>query len=296
MFILNFILFNCFIIFLLIIDYLIVSKNNSIKASLILTIGWIILGLAFSLYIYKIKNFELMIEYLGAYFIEKSLSIDNIFVFFLIFSKFNIKPKYQHKILFIGIWSALILRFLMIFVVGNLIESFHFMIILFGILLIYTGIQSLIENQKNSKPFYNKIMEKLDIEFYKNHKGNFFIRDNKKLKPTILVIALITIETSDIIFAFDSIPAVFSVTSDLMIAYTSNAFAIIGLRSLYGFLAPVIQKIEYIKYGISLILCFIGFKMTFSNFISISAITSSLIIITILILSFIFSMYKRKIS
>ena len=242
--------FNCLILFLVLIDFLIVSKNPTSKTYLKLSIFWIILGLLFSVYIYfSTQNSELFYQYLSSYFIEKSLCLDNIFVFLLIFSKFNIEFKYQHKVLFIGIWSALLFRYLMIFTLGELLYSFHFLIPLFGIFLLYTGVHSFKKENMSSndlEKFFYKFRNHVEL----NHRGNFFVKNNGEWKATILVLVLILIESSDIVFAFDSIPAIFSVTSDKYIIYTSNALAIIGLRSLYGVFSEIIQKIYYLKHAI----------------------------------------------
>ena len=291
----SFLSFNCFILFFVIIDFWIVSKNQSSKTYTVLTIFWIIVGLLFSLYVYYYnKSWELFYEYLSAYFIEKSLSLDNIFVFLLIFSKFNVEFKYQHKFLFLGIWGALFFRYIMIFVLGELIDKFHFLIPLFGLFLLYTGITALKKKDDstvNIERFFKKFSDHVEL----NHEGHFFVKQhNGTWKMTILILVLILVETSDVVFAFDSIPAIFSVTSNKDIIYASNAFAIIGLRSLYGVFSEIINRLYYLKHAVSTILCAIGIKMIFADVVHIGPLESLLFIILVLICSYFASIKKGK--
>ena len=288
----SFLSFNCFILFFVIIDFWIVSRNQSAKTYTMLTIFWIIVGLLFSVYVYCYsRDLELFYEYLSAYFIEKSLSLDNIFVFLLIFSKFNIDFKYQHKVLFLGIWGALFFRYLMIFVLGELIDKFHFLIPLFGLFLLYTGVTSL--KKKNETAIDMKFFKKFSDHVELNHGGHFFVKQGDgSWKMTILILVLIIVETSDIVFAFDSIPAIFSVTSHKDIIYTSNAFAIIGLRSLYGIFSEIINRLYYLKHAVSIILCAIGVKMILADVIHIGSLESLIFIILVLIGSYFASVKK----
>ena len=260
-----------------------------------LTIFWIIVGLLFSVYVYYYsRSLELFYEYLSAYFIEKSLSLDNIFVFLLIFSKFNVDFKYQHKVLFLGIWGALFFRYLMIFVLGELIDKFHFLIPLFGFFLLYTGVSSLKkkDNTVVDMKFFRKFSDHVEL----NHKGHFFVKQNDgSWKMTILILVLVLVETSDVVFAFDSIPAIFSVTSHKDIIYTSNAFAIIGLRSLYGVFSEIINKLYYLKHAVSIILCAIGVKMILADVIHVGAPESLVFIILVLVGSYFASVKKGKV-
>lgn len=291
----SFLSFNCFILFFVILDFWIVSKNQSTKTYAVLTIFWIIVGLLFSAYVYYYsQSLELFYEYLSAYFIEKSLSLDNIFVFLLIFSKFNVEFKYQHKVLFLGIWGALFFRYIMIFILGELIDKFHFLIPLFGIFLLYTGITALKKKNDsavNVEEFFKKFSDHVEL----NHEGHFFVKHyNGTWKMTILILVLILVEISDVIFAFDSIPAIFSVTSNKDIIYTSNAFAIIGLRSLYGVFSEIINRLYYLKHAVSIILCAIGIKMILADIIHIGSLESLLFIILVLICSYFASIKKGK--
>ena len=291
----SFLSFNSFILFFVVIDFWIVSRNQSVKTYTFLTIFWIIVGLLFSAYVYYYsRSSDLFFEYLSAYFIEKSLSLDNIFVFLLIFSKFKVDFKYQHKILFFGIWGALIFRYVMIFVLGELMDKFHFLIPLFGFFLLYTGVTSLkkeTDSTINAEKFFKKFSDHVELK----HNGYFFVKQrNGNWKMTILVLVLILIETSDIVFAFDSIPAIFSVTSNKDIIYTSNAFAIIGLRSLYGVFSEIIGKLYYLKHAVSIILCAIGVKMILADVIHIGSLESLFFIILVLVGSYFASVKRGK--
>ncbi len=290
----SFLSFNCFILFFVVIDFWIVSKNQSAKTYTMLTIFWIVVGILFSAYVYHYsRNLELFYEYLSAYFIEKSLSLDNIFVFLLIFSKFSIDFKYQHKVLFLGIWGALFFRYIMIFVLGELIDKFHFLIPVFGLFLLYTGIMAL-KNKNDSAvniEFFRKFSDHVELD----HKGHFFIKQNDgSWKMTILVLVLILVEISDIVFAFDSIPAIFSVTSHKDIIYTSNAFAIIGLRSLYGIFSEIINRLYYLKHAVSVILCAIGIKMILADIIHVGSLESLVFIVLVLLGSYVASVIKKE--
>lgn len=287
-----FTIFNVVLLSLVVVDFALLYKKASLKRAMFLTFLWIFLGLLFSLYVYWSLGEKSFYEYLTAYFIEKSLSVDNIFVFFIIFSRFGIKPEYQHKLLFIGIWSALILRVVMIFTIGALLSSFEFLIYVFGIFILYAGIDSFKnhddKNNFDPKKIVSKIKKYIDI-YEGNHNGCFFVKQNGKWKITILVIVICCIEFCDIVFAFDSIPALFSITDDNFIIYTSNAFAIIGLRSLYIAFASVIEKFYYIRHGVGVILCFIGMKMLLSNFFHLKSEYSLIFIVCVLIFSFVAS-------
>lgn len=292
----SFLSFNCFILFFVIIDFLIVSKNQSAKTYTVLTIFWIIVGLLFSIYVYYYnQDLELFYEYLSAYFIEKSLSLDNIFVFLLIFSKFNVDFKYQHKVLFLGIWGALLFRYIMIFVLGELIDKFHFLIPIFGFILLYTGVTAL-KKKDDSKINIEKFFKKFSDHVELNHKGHFFVKQNNgNWKMTILVLVVILVEASDVVFAFDSIPAIFSVTSNKDIIYASNAFAIIGLRSLYGVFSEIINRLYYLKHAVSIILCAIGAKMILADIIHVGSLESLIFIVLVLVGSYFASVKKGKI-
>jgi len=245
-----------------------------IKEALIWSAVWISLALAFNVgvYFFYEYNFHLgkekAMEFFTGYIIEKSLSIDNLFVFIMLFSFFNVNPKYQHKILFWGILGALIMRAIFIFAGVALINRFHWIIYVFGAFLIFTGIRMFVHKEEKIEPDKNPLV-KLFKRFFpvtpEMHEDKFFIRKNHKLYATPLFIVLIVIEFTDLIFAVDSIPAILAISHDSFIIFTSNVFAILGLRALYFALAGITDYFYYLKYGLSFILVFVGVKMSISS-------------------------------
>lgn len=283
-----FIIFNIVILSFVIFDFALLSKNDSMKRALSLSFLWVFLGISFSFVIYILFGLDRSYEYLAAYFVEKSLSIDNIFVFLVIFDSLGIEKRYQRKLLFLGIWSALILRIIMIFAISSVLSSFHFAIYIFGAMVFYMGIVTLFKHdgQNIGSVFLSKIKKYVHV-YEGNHNGRFFVTENGVRKITILVLGILCIEVCDIIFAFDSIPAIFSITNDKTIIYTSNAFAIIGLRSLYITFKGIADKFFYVKYAVGVLLCIIGVKMIISDYIHIKPSTSLIIISTVLLFAFI---------
>jgi tellurite resistance protein TerC len=231
---------------------------------------------------------EKAMEFLTAYVIEKSLSVDNLFVFIMIFSFFNIKPQFHHKILFWGILGALVLRIIFIFAGIQLIQNFHWIIYIFGAFLIYTGVKIPFEKDKKIEPDKNPL-----VRLFKRfmpvtndfHGDKFFVKINAKTFATPLFITLIIIEFSDLIFAVDSIPAVLAISGDTFIVYTSNVFAILGLRALYFALAGIVKYFRFLKFGLAAILIFVGAKMCISGFYKFPVVWSLLIIIGFLVLA-----------
>ena len=256
------------------------------------------LALVFGGAIWWVHGSTQALEYITGYLIEYSLSIDNMFVFIMIFAFFAVPKDYQPKVLLWGILGAVIMRFIFIFVGIQLITKFSFMIYLFGAFLIYTAIKMLVhkeeENKDLSKMPLLKLAKKL-IPFKDTYNSdNFFTKENGKLFATPLLACVFVIEGSDLIFALDSIPAVLSITQDTFIVYTSNIFAIIGLRSLYFLLAGRASKFEYLKYGIALVLAFVGLKMLLASVLHIPIWLSLLVIATILTGTIIISLYLQK--
>lgn len=243
----------------------------SVSEALKMTAVWIGVSLVFCAGIYMFYPggidvaHEKAMEFLAGYLIEKSLSMDNLFVFLMLFSFFGIERKYQHEVLFWGIFGALVLRSIFIFAGTAMIQQFEWILGLFGIFLIYTGIKMFGHKDDESVDPSNNIFVKLFKKFFpvtdKMHEGDFFVRENGKRLATPLFIALLVIETTDVAFAVDSIPAVFSVSRDPFIVLTSNIFAILGLRALYFALAAVAKYFTYLKYGLGIILSFVGVKM-----------------------------------
>lgn len=264
--------FNIFIVAMLIIDLVVFHQKEheeSIKEALIWTGVWITMAVLFGVGVYYFMGTQQALDYYTGYLIEKSLSVDNIFVFLLVFSYFKVPNKYQHKVLFWGIFGALVMRFLFIFTGVALLQRFHWIIYIFGGFLIYTGIKLAFEKDKEVHPNKNPvlILVRKIMPTVKNYYGsNFFVRKMGKLVATPLFVVLVVIETTDIVFALDSIPAILSITRDEFIVYSSNAFAILGLRALYFALSGIMQLFHYLHYGLSLILVFVGVKMLISDF------------------------------
>lgn len=268
-------------------------RDHEIKTmeAIIWTSIWISLALIFNLAIWLWQGHEMALQFLTGYLIEKSLSIDNIFVFSIIFAYFHVPKKYMHRVLFWGILSALVMRGLMIALGIVLFAKFIWMTYIFGIFLILTGIKLFFEKKEAEhleQRFFVRICKKIIPFTSKYHGSAFFIKENT-LKATPLFLVLIILEASDLIFAIDSIPAIFAITKDPFIVYTSNIFAILGLRSLYFVLANILTIFHYLKYGLSTILCFVGIKMLLSNTYKISSLLSLLIILSILVISMICS-------
>lgn len=269
------IVFNIFIVAMLIIDLMVFhdkDKEETIKQALIWTGVWIAMALVFGIGVYQYMGPQIALDYYTGYLIEKSLSVDNIFVFLLVFTYFQVPPEYQHKVLFWGIFGALVMRFVFIFTGVALIERFHWIIYVFGIFLVFTGIKLAFEKDKEVHPERNPVL-KLVRRFLPTtksyHGSKFFIRRLGKLIATPLFVVLVVIETTDLVFAIDSIPAILAITRDEFIVYSSNAFAILGLRALYFALSGIMRLFHYLHYGLALILIFVGIKMLLADVIHI---------------------------
>jgi tellurite resistance protein TerC len=262
--------FIAFIILMLFLDLFVFHKKNEvikIKSALLWSAFWIGLALLFNVGIYVFSGHQKALDFFTGYLIEESLSVDNLFVFIMIFAAFNIAPEYQHRILLWGVIGAIVMRAVFIFAGIALIENFAWVMYIFGVFLIYTGIKMFFEKDESHKPIdleSNKMIT--FIKYFlpvtiNNKETHFFKRINGKLYATQFLLTLLMIEGSDLIFAVDSIPAVMSVSTDPFIVYTSNIFAILGLRSLYFALSGIMGYFRYLKYGLAFILFFIGFKM-----------------------------------
>lgn len=285
----------------LFVDLVLMNKhhgNVTIKEASLMVIAWVSLALAFGGAIWFTMGHLKALEYFTGYIIEYSLSIDNMFVFIMIFSYFAVPGEHQPKVLLWGILGAVLMRFVFIFVGVQLITSFKFMVYIFGALLIYTAIKMMMnkgnESIDPSKMPVLKLLKKIMPVKEDYHGGNFFVKENAKLFATPLFATVLVIEFSDLIFAVDSIPAVLSITHDTFIVYTSNIFAIIGLRSLYFLLSGMAGKFEYLKHGIAIVLAFVGTKMMISHFYHFPTWASLLIIISILTVAVIASVRKNK--
>jgi len=225
---------------------------------------WVMLALIFAGIVFYYLGSQPGFEFLTGYIIELSLSVDNLFVFLLIFSYFKVPAKFQHRVLFWGVMGALFMRLTMIFVGAALINRFHWIIYIFGAFLVYTGIkmfrQEEIDVQPEKNPLVRLVTRFLPItRHYEEEK--FFTKANGKRTGTLLLLVLMVVEVTDLVFAVDSIPAIFAVTTNTFIVYTSNVFAILGLRSMYFLLAGVVEKFRYLRFGLAIVLSFIGLKM-----------------------------------
>lgn len=265
------IIFNVFVLLMLGLDLFVFHRKAhevKVKEALLTSLFWIVLALIFNVIIYYWKGEQSAMEFLTGYLIEKSLSVDNLFVFILIFNYFGVEPKYHHKLLFWGVLGALVLRAIFILVGVALIAKFHFLIYIMGAFLVYTGIKMAFSHDTEIDPENNPLvkwaskylpMKRTSVD------GKFFVRENGKLYATPLFLVLIMIESTDVVFAVDSIPAILAISKDPFIVYTSNVFALLGLRALYFALAGIIQLFHYLHYGLSLILAFIGVKLVLSD-------------------------------
>lgn len=256
------------------------------------TLVWISLALLFNLAIFWWRGPEPGWEFLTGYLIEYALSVDNIFVFVLLFTYFAVPAAYQHRLLFWGILSALIMRGVMIAAGAALIKQFHWVIYLFGAFLVITGIRMALDKGHAVDPGHNPVVRLVRrvIPITKEYHGqHFFVRQAGRLMATPLFVVLLLIETTDLIFAVDSIPAVFAITTDPFIVYTSNVFAILGLRSLYFLLAGIIHRFHYLKFGLAVVLTFVGIKMLLTDLYKIPIVISLGIVAAALLISVIAS-------
>jgi tellurite resistance protein TerC len=276
--------FNLFVLGMLALDLGVFHKKShevSVREALTWTCVWITLALLFNLFVYYYFDKNKALEFFTGYLIEKSLSVDNIFVIILIFSYFKVPAAYQHKVLFWGILGALIMRVIFILAGVELIHRFHWLIYIFGGFLVFTGIRMLTSGDLKIDPEKNPLV-KLARRFMPitpSFEGDrFFVKKEGKNWATPLFLVVILIETTDLIFAVDSIPAILAISDDSFIVYTSNVFAILGLRSLYFALAGIEQYFKYLKYGLSAVLVFVGVKMCIADFFKIP-IEVSLIVI-----------------
>jgi tellurite resistance protein TerC len=256
--------------------------------------AWAGLALGFMALLWFWHGHDLALQYLTAYIVEYSLSVDNIFVFLLIFSYFSVPPAYQHRVLFWGIFGAVVMRAIMIFAGIALINMFHWMLYIFGALLIVSAVKILLSGNKKFDPERNPVLKAFRrfIPMSESYDREFFLtRFNGKLLATPLLAVLVFIEFTDVIFAIDSIPAVLGISKDPLVVYTSNIFAILGLRALYFVLAQVMQRFHLLSYGLAVVLAFIGVKMIIEIWhIKLSIVLSLGIVLGVLALSVIASL------
>jgi len=250
------------------------TRKGSLKSSLIESAAWIWLALLFNVWMYFWRGPQAGLEFLTGYLVEKSLSVDNILIFLLIFRAFNVAARNQHKVLYYGVIGALAMRALFVFAGVELLRHFHIIIFLFGAFLLGVGLRMLVLGDRRVRPERNwfvRLARKF-VPFAEDYEGNdFTVPRGGRLLATPLLLTLIAVEAMDIVFAVDSVPAVLAITRDTFIVYSSNAFAILGLRALYFALANVLPRLRYLHYGLAVILVFVGGKMLMSEHIVIPA-------------------------
>ena len=294
------IIFNVFVLLLLGLDLFVFHRKEhevKIKEALLTSLFWIVLALGFNVVIYFWKGQDSALEFLTGYLIEKSLSVDNLFVFILIFNYFKVPLKYQHNLLFWGVLGALVLRAIFILVGVALIAKFHFIIYILGAFLVYTGIKMAFTKDQDVDPEHNPLVNWVSkhVRITKTAVGGkFFVKQNGKLFATPLFLVLVMIESTDVVFAADSIPAILAISKDPFIVYTSNVFALLGLRALYFALAGIMQLFHYLHYGLSLILTFIGVKLLISDIYHLDMRIALLVVGGILAVSVIASLLFPK--
>ena len=302
--------FNVFVLAMLALDLGVFHRHShavSVKEALTWSVVWIGLAMCFNTLIYFFwnsispgsvyTNQEAALSFLTGYIIEKSLSVDNIFVFVLIFTFFAVPAAYQHRVLFWGVLGALVMRAILILVGAALLKQFHWIIYIFGAFLVFTGIKMAFHKDEEMQPHHNPLVRMLKrfMPVTDHYEGeSFFVRHAGKLMATPLFVVLLVIESTDLVFAVDSIPAIFAVTKDPFIVYTSNIFAIMGLRSLYFVLASVIDKFHYLKLGLSVVLTFVGTKMLLTDLLKIPIGLSLAVIIGVLVLSIVASLIRDR--
>ncbi len=292
--------FSVFVIGMLALDLGVFHRKShsvSVKEALTWTAVWITLSMIFNLFVYYYFGKEKALEFFTAYVVEKSLSVDNIFVMIMIFSYFSVPDSYQHKVLFWGIFGALVMRVIFIFAGIELIHKFHWLIYVFGGFLVVTGVRMVIGEDKPIEPEKNPLVKLVRRMFpvTDSFEGDkFFVKRDNKIWATPLFIVVVLIEATDLIFAVDSIPAIIAISDDTFIVYTSNVFAILGLRSLYFALSGIEKYFKYLKYGLATILVFVGVKMCIVDFYKIPVEISLIVICFLLAISMIASVIVRK--
>jgi len=294
------ILFNLFVVAMLALDLGVFSRRAhtvGFREALGWSSMWLALAAAFAVLVYFWHGRPVALEFVTGYVIELSLSVDNLFVFLVIFRYFRVPAEQQHKVLFWGILGALVMRGVFILAGVGLIRRFHWIIYLFGAVLVYSGIRLFREGEEEIHPEKNPILRLFRrwmpvTKDYVN--GKFFVR-TPELCATPLLVVLLVVETSDVLFAVDSIPAVLAITLNAFIVYTSNVFAILGLRSMYFALAGVMEMFDYLHYGLSLVLIFVGAKMLVSHYYQIPTEVALAVVVAVLGVSVVASvLFPRK--
>lgn len=270
--ILGWIIFAAVILIMMALDLGVLNRRAhevSFREALIWCAVWVSLALLFNLVVWWWRGPEDALLFLTGYLVEESLSVDNLFVFILIFSYFRVPSQFQHKVLFWGILGAVVMRGLFIAAGVTLIHRFHWVIYIFGVFLIYTGIRLALQKDKQEMDPEKNLFVRIFRRFFpvtpQFEGGRFFVRQSGRWLATPLFITVLVVESTDVVFALDSIPAILAITTDPFLVYTSNIFAILGLRSLYFALAGFMRMFHYLNYGLAVILAFIGVKMTMAD-------------------------------
>jgi tellurite resistance protein TerC len=295
------VVFTVFVLGMLALDLGVFSRKPheiKFKEAMAWTIVWVSLAMIFNAWIYFEYGSHKALEFLTGYLVEEALSVDNIFVFIILLSSFAVPKVYQHRVLFWGVVGAIVMRAIFIGLGVALISRFHWIMYVFGAILIFTGIKLLLQSDDHEphpekNPIY-KLARRLIPAVSEYHGKNFTIVQNGRRYATPLLLVLIAIEATDLVFAVDSIPAVFAITTDPFIVYTSNIFAILGLRSMYFLLAGVLDKFHYLKIGLALVLLFVGAKMVIVDWYKIPIFASLITIGGLLALSVIASIVFPK--
>lgn len=265
------VLFNVLILFLLAVDLLLVNRKAhviSVKEALGWSAFWIGLAAVFNVVVYFWLGTALAMEFTAGYLIEKSLSVDNLFVFLMLFAYFKVPEIYKHKVLFYGILGAIIFRAIFIFAGIELLNRFSFVVYILGAFLVFAGMKMFFSKEKPMEPENNivlRMLKKLVPTTFDYHGGNFWVKIRGVLYATPLFAVLLVVETTDIVFAIDSVPAVLAISKNPFIVYSSNIFALLGLRALFFAVAGIMDLFHYLKYGLALILVFVGAKIVISH-------------------------------
>ncbi len=297
---LHWIAFNLFVVIAVALDLGVFHRKAhkiAMREALLWSFAWIALALTFGLVLLYFNGRQPVLEFLTGYVVEKALSVDNLFVFLVVFRVFAVKDEYQQRVLGYGILGALILRGAMIAAGTALIEHFSWIMYVFGAFIVLVGIHMLIARHEVSDPQKNFLVRYFSkhLRLTKEYSGEkFFTRLNGQLFATPLFLVLLVVEITDVTFAVDSIPAVFGITRDPFIVFTSNVFAILGLRALYFLLAAVLEKLQYLKIGLALVLIFVGAKMIAEPWLKISVELSLAIVLGMLSLTVLFSLLAKK--
>jgi len=293
------ILFNLFVLAMLVLDLGVFHRRAhtvKFREALAWSAVWIALAIIFAVVVFFWHGRTSALEFVTGYVIELSLSVDNLFVFLLIFRFFHVPPVHQHKVLFWGILGALIMRAVFIVAGVGLIQRFHWIVYVFGAFLVYSGIKLFFQEEAEIHPEKNPVLRlfRRFVPVTKDYEGNKFFVRRAGLYATPLFVVLLVVETTDLLFAVDSIPAILAITRDAFIVYTSNVFAIMGLRSMYFALAGMMEMFRYLHYGLSLVLVFVGAKMLLSHYLEIPTPVALAAVAGVLAISVIASVANPK--